>query len=142
MKVIELNLTSTTEELEELICSTLSSDISLFEKISSSIHRLCDSSVTKDSDDSYSDIEDTESVDDDSDDSSSGSSSSDDPECDSKNYYERKLYTEIDESHPGEVCLLGLMEGEYSNMSIKEKLNTLVSLIDLLRSSYRIRIEL
>ncbi|GMI70898.1 hypothetical protein like AT4G12750 [Hibiscus trionum] len=150
LPVTELNLTSTTEELEELICSTLSSDITLFEKISSSAYRLRCSSVAKNSNDCYSDTKDSGSVDDDSDDSS------DDSECDSGNYYQRKIkhgnrhksknnmltvYTEIDESHPGEAWLLGLMEGEYSDLSIEEKLNALVALIDLLSAGSSIRME-
>ncbi|XVF31979.1 hypothetical protein REPUB_Repub17cG0042100 [Reevesia pubescens] len=155
LPVTELNLTSTTEELEELICSTLSSDITLFEKISSSAYRLRSSFVAKEGNDFDSDTEDSGSVDDDSDDSS-GSSSSDDSEYDSENYYQRKLkhknchksknnmltvYTEIDESYPGEVWLLGLMEGEYSDLSIEEKLNALVALIDLLIAGSSIRME-
>ncbi|XP_039031449.1 homeobox-DDT domain protein RLT3-like isoform X2 [Hibiscus syriacus] len=150
LKVTELNLTSTTQELEELICSTLSSDITLFEKISSSAYRLRCSSVAKDSNDCHSDTKDSGSVDDDSDDSS------DDSECDSRNYYQRKIkhdnrfksknnnlavHTEIDESHPGEVWLLGLMEDEYSDLSIEEKLNALVALIDLLSAGSSIRME-
>ncbi|XVE72619.1 hypothetical protein DITRI_Ditri11bG0052600 [Diplodiscus trichospermus] len=154
LSVTELNLTSKTEELEELICSTLSSDITLFEKISSSAYRLR-STISKDCNDCDSDMEDSGSVDDDSDDSS-GSSSSDDSECDSGNYYQRKLkhknhyksknnmltvYTEIDESHQGEVWLLGLMEGEYSDLSIEEKLDALVALIDLGSAGSSIRME-
>ncbi|KAE8675183.1 Homeodomain-like transcriptional regulator isoform 2 [Hibiscus syriacus] len=147
--VTELNLTSTTEELEELICSTLSSDITLFEKISSSTYRLRCSSVAKESNDCHSDTKDSGSVDDDFD-------SSDDSVCDSGNYYQRKIkydnhlksknnmlavYTEIDESHPGEVWLQGLMEDEYSDLSIEEKLNALVALIDLLSAGSSIRME-
>lgn len=49
--------------------------------------------------------------------------------------------TEIDESHPGEAWLLGLMEGEYSDLSIEEKLSTLLALIDLLNSGSSIRLE-
>ncbi|KAE8699577.1 Homeodomain-like transcriptional regulator isoform 2 [Hibiscus syriacus] len=150
LTVIELNLTSTTEELEELICSTLSSDITLFEKISSSAYRLRCSSVAKDNNDCRSDTKDSGSVDDDSDDSS------DDSECDSGNYYQRKIkhdnrfksknnmlavYTEIDESHSGEVWLVGLMEDEYSDLSIEEKLNALVALMDLLSTGSSIRME-
>ncbi|XP_022771609.1 homeobox-DDT domain protein RLT3-like isoform X2 [Durio zibethinus] len=149
LPVTELNLTSTTEELKELICSTLSSDITLFEKISSSAYRLR-SSVAKDGSNCHSDNEDSGSIDDDSDDSS------DDSEYDLGDYYQRKLkhknhyrsknnmltvYTEIDESHQGEVWLLGLMEGEYSDLSIEEKLNALVALIDLLSSGSSIRME-
>ncbi|XP_022758848.1 homeobox-DDT domain protein RLT3-like isoform X2 [Durio zibethinus] len=155
LPVTELNLTSTTEELNELICSTLSSDITLFEKISPTAYRLRTSSVAKDRYECHSDTEDSGSVDDDSD-NSSGSSSSDNSECDSGNYYQRKLkhknhhksknnmltvYTEIDESHPGEVWLLGLMDGEYSDLSIVEKLNALVALIDLLSAGSSIRME-
>lgn len=150
LKVTELNLTSTTEELEELICSTLSSDITLFEKISPSAYRLRCSSVAKDSNNCHSDTEDSGSVDDDSDDSS------DDSDHDPGNYYQRKfkhnnhhkgrnnmltVHAEIDESHPGEVWLLGLMEGEYSDLSIEEKLNALVALIDLLSDGSSIRME-
>ncbi|CAL9009448.1 unnamed protein product [Prunus brigantina] len=49
--------------------------------------------------------------------------------------------TEIDESHPGEVWLLGLMEGEYSDLSIEEKLSTIVAPIDLLHASSSFRME-
>jgi hypothetical protein len=48
---------------------------------------------------------------------------------------------EIDESRPGEVWLLGLMEGEYSDLSIEEKLNGLVALIDLVSAGSSIRLE-
>ena len=39
--------------------------------------------------------------------------------------------SEIDESYSGERWLLGLMEGEYSDLSIDEKLDCLVALIDV-----------
>lgn len=48
---------------------------------------------------------------------------------------------EIDESHPGEVWLLGLMEGEYSGLSIDEKLDALVALVDLLSALSSIMFE-
>lgn len=51
------------------------------------------------------------------------------------------LQSEIDESHPGEAWLLGLMEGEYADLSIEEKLSALFALIDLLSSGYSIRLE-
>lgn len=51
------------------------------------------------------------------------------------------VYNEIDESHPGEVWLLGLMEGEYSDLSIDEKLNALTALIDLIGAGSSIRME-
>jgi hypothetical protein len=39
--------------------------------------------------------------------------------------------SEIDESYSGEKWLLALMEGEYSDLSIDEKLDCLVALIDV-----------
>lgn len=111
------------------------------------------SSVTKDGDESDSDTEDSGSVDDEfnvADTCSSG----DDFESDSINSSKRKLkranshknnmlkvYTEIDESHPGEAWLLGLMESEYSDLNIEEKLNALASLTDLVSSGSSIRMK-
>lgn len=154
MKVAELNLAGMTEELESLISSTLSSDISLFEKISASAYRLR-VSTSKEVDDFDSDTEDSGSVEDNS--NVAGTcSSSDDSECDSENHGRRRLklvncrknknkmltvHNEIDESHPGEVWLLGLIEGEYSDLSIEEKLNALVALIDLVGAGSSIRME-
>ncbi|KAJ1408166.1 WHIM2 domain [Sesbania bispinosa] len=155
MQIAELNLVSTTEELESLICSTLSSDITLFEKISSSAYRLRMSTVMKDNDEFQSDMEDYGSVDDELNDTDT-CSSGDDFESDSINTNIRKLkransrkiknnilkvYTEIDESHPGEVWLLGLMESEYSDLNIEEKLNALVALTDLVSSGSSIRMK-
>ncbi|KAK7399047.1 hypothetical protein VNO78_10222 [Psophocarpus tetragonolobus] len=153
MQVAELNLASTTEELESLICSTLSSDITLFEKISSTAYRLRMSTVMKDSDESHSDTEDSGSVDDELNDTDM-SSSGDDFESDSIKSSIRKLkranshrnnmlkvYTEIDESHPGEAWLLGLMESEYSDLNIEEKLNALAALTDLVSSGSSIRLK-
>ncbi|KAL5793714.1 hypothetical protein ACOSP7_002308 [Xanthoceras sorbifolium] len=37
--------------------------------------------------------------------------------------------TDIDESNPGELWVQGLMEGEYSDLSVEERLNVLVALI-------------
>lgn len=51
------------------------------------------------------------------------------------------VHNEIDESHPGEVWLLGLMEGEYSDLSIEEKLNALVAITDLLLAGSSFRVE-
>jgi len=42
--------------------------------------------------------------------------------------------TEIDESHVGEAWVLGLMEGEYADLSVEEKLNALVALFNLVNS--------
>ncbi|XP_052735272.1 homeobox-DDT domain protein RLT3 isoform X2 [Vigna angularis] len=153
MQIVELNLASTTEELESLICSTLSSDITLFEKISSTAYRLRMSTVMKDSDESHSDTEYSGSVDDELDDTDT-CSSADDFENDSINSSIRKLksvnshknnmrkiYTEIDESRSGEAWLLGLMESEYSNLKIEEKLNALAALTDLVSSGSSVRMK-
>ncbi|GLT94283.1 hypothetical protein SLE2022_120320 [Rubroshorea leprosula] len=153
--ITKLNLDNTAEELEQLICSTLSSDITLFEKISLAAYRLRAVSIAKEADDFQSDSEDSGSIDDDSG-QSVACSSSDDSDFDSENscqqnvkhnncYKCRKsmltVNNEIDESNPGEVWLLGLMEGEYSDLSIEEKLNALVALTDLLSASSSIRTE-
>ncbi|KAE9451223.1 hypothetical protein C3L33_16855, partial [Rhododendron williamsianum] len=61
--------------------------------------------------------------------------------CHEKGNKTLTVYTEIDESHPGEVWLLGLVEGEYSDLSIDEKLNALVALVDLLSAGSSIRME-
>lgn len=152
LKIVDLNLASTTEELESVICLVLSSDITLFEKISSSTYRLRIDSVIRKFEDYQSDTG-SGGVDDDP--SEFATCSSDyDSGCDTGNSSLRRLkymndhksntlqvYTEIDESHPGEVWLLGLMEGEYSDLSIEEKLNVLVTLIDLLCAGSNIRME-
>ncbi|WJX48200.1 hypothetical protein P8452_34796 [Trifolium repens] len=155
MQIAELNLTSTTEELESSIYSTLSSDITLFEKISSSAYRLRMSTVSKDNDDCESDTEDSGSVDDELNNSDT-CSSGDDFESASINSNIRKLkrdnnrkvkhnrlkvYTEIDESRAGEVWLLGLMDSEYSDLKIEEKLAALAALTGLLSSGSSIRMK-
>ncbi|QHO01857.1 hypothetical protein HN873_044237 [Arachis hypogaea] len=154
-QIVELYLDGTTGDLESLICSTLSSDITLFEKISPSAYRVRMSTVTKDIDDSQSDMEDAGSVDDEIN-YNDTFSSDDDFENDSRGGNMRKLkcanghktknnmlkvYTEIDESHPGEIWLLGLMESEYSDLKIEEKLNALAALTDLLSSGSSIRMK-
>uniref|UniRef100_A0A5B6YSH3 DDT domain-containing protein n=1 Tax=Davidia involucrata TaxID=16924 RepID=A0A5B6YSH3_DAVIN len=154
-QIVELNLDTATDELELLISSMLSSDITLFEKISSSAYRLRISSVTEEAENFQSDSEDFGSIADDSRDSGQYSSS-DDSENDMGTTSLSKLkqrnrnrsrnnmmtvYTEIDESHPGEVWLLGLMEGEYSDLRIEEQLNALVALVDLVSAGSSIRTE-
>ncbi|KAK9153346.1 hypothetical protein Sjap_000826 [Stephania japonica] len=147
-QVVELKLTNSMDELECLICSTLSSDITLFEKLSPSSYRLrATASIAKAASDLESDT-DCGSVDDDSRRSLTKDSSdeSDDSDLDSarsslsiiKQKEHRKNndnvlaeYNEIDESHPGEVWVLGLMEGEYSDLSVEEKLSALIALVDL-----------
>lgn len=152
--IAELNLAATADKLELLISSTLSSDITLFERISSSGYRLRVNPAIKESENFLSDSEDFGSVDDDSD-TGGGHSSTEDSECETrspcsnklrrrKNYMSSKMLaisTEIDESHPGEVWLLGLMEGEYSDLSIEEKLCALLALIDLVSSGSSFRVE-
>lgn len=152
-QVMGLNISSNREELENAICSMLSSDITLFEKISSSTYRLRINFASKDAEHLQSDTDDSGSVENLDDDVCSGG---DDSECDSVDLTVRKFKranshksknsmvmvdTEIDESHPGEVWLLGLMEGEYSDLSIEEKLNALVALIDLVRAGSTILME-
>ncbi|GKB51080.1 putative reverse transcriptase domain-containing protein, partial [Tanacetum coccineum] len=44
------------------------------------------------------------------------------------------IHSEIDEHHPREMWLLGLIEGEYSDLNIDEKLNALLAFVDLLRA--------
>ncbi|XP_010274901.1 PREDICTED: homeobox-DDT domain protein RLT3 isoform X2 [Nelumbo nucifera] len=156
LQIVELNLTSTTDELEHLICSTLSSDITLFEKISPFAYRLrINPLVPMAAEDFQSESEDSGSVDYDSDENGS-SDSSDDSDLDSatnnlsiiryKGHRKRMnnmltLHTEIDESNSGEMWVLGLMEGEYSDLSIEEKLNALVALVDLASAGSSLRME-
>ena len=155
LKIVELNLAATAHELECQICSTLSSDITLFEKISCSAYRLRFHSITKEAEFFELDPGDSGSVDDDSeendrynsaDDSEhdSGTSALSKFKLDGHSRNETKIltvHTEIDESHPGEAWLLGLMEGEYSDLSIEEKLNMLVALVDLLSAGSSVRME-
>ncbi|XP_058100582.1 homeobox-DDT domain protein RLT2-like isoform X2 [Magnolia sinica] len=50
--------------------------------------------------------------------------------------------TEIDESNAGEPWVQGLMEGEYSNLSVEERLNSLVALISVAIEGNSIRVVL
>jgi hypothetical protein len=132
-------------ELEQLICLTLSSDITLFEKIASTAYRLRVDPWIKGKEDARSESEDSGSVDDDedassSDDESDGSQKMKYPEHGSTVALGKKQKivhgspnkcSEIDESYLGERWLLGLMEGEYSDLSIDEKLDCLVALMDV-----------
>ncbi|VAH57888.1 unnamed protein product [Triticum turgidum subsp. durum] len=141
-QIIGLNL-SGASEVEQLIFSTLSSDITLFEKIAPSAYRLRVDPRIKGKEDSRSDTEDSGTVDDDGDASSSGDESDGPqesyPEHESRiiRWRQKNVHknmnkcSEIDESYSGERWLLGLMEGEYSDLSIDEKLDCLVALIDV-----------
>ncbi|KAJ8434366.1 hypothetical protein Cgig2_031612 [Carnegiea gigantea] len=150
-RITELNPAKTEGELEDVICSTLASDITLFEKISSSTYRLRLASIMK-KDGNQPDGEDCGSIDDESRECSVRSVNN--SECDSGNPTSRldakhhsggsstlSLCTEIDESYPGESWLLGLMEGEYSDLSVEEKLNALLALVDLLSAGSSIRVQ-
>ncbi|XP_024005575.1 homeobox-DDT domain protein RLT3 isoform X1 [Eutrema salsugineum] len=152
-EVAALNLATASEERERSISSTLASDITLFEKISDSTYRVRVNCFSEDPDKSQSDSDESGSVDDKSDECAF--SSGDEIEHVSENLAFRVKYSkrrkhkskmvevcsEIDESHPGEPWLLGLMEGEYSDLSIEEKLDVIVALIDLLSSGSTIRKE-
>ncbi|KAI5005272.1 hypothetical protein ZWY2020_032515 [Hordeum vulgare] len=141
-QIIGLNL-SGASEVEQLIFSTLSSDITLFEKIAPSAYRLRVDPRIKGKEDPRSDTEDSGTVDDDEDASSSGDESDGPqesyPEHESRivRWRQKSIHknvnkcSEIDESYSGERWLLGLMEGEYSDLSIDEKLDCLVALIDV-----------
>ncbi|KAM3371670.1 hypothetical protein ACQJBY_018849 [Aegilops geniculata] len=141
-QIIGLNL-SGASEVEQLIFSTLSSDITLFEKIAPSAYRLRVDPRIKGKEDPRSDTEDSGTVDDDRDASSSGDESDGPqesyPEHESRivRWRQKNVHknmnkcSEIDESYSGERWLLGLMEGEYSDLSIDEKLDCLVALIDV-----------
>uniref|UniRef100_A0A0D9X1K5 Homeobox domain-containing protein n=1 Tax=Leersia perrieri TaxID=77586 RepID=A0A0D9X1K5_9ORYZ len=140
-EITDLNISST--EVDQLIYSTLSSDITLFEKIAPSAYRLRVDPRIKGKEDSGSDTEDSGSVDDDSD-ASGGADEFDGSHAMSfsehghgilrrkrKNHENVNRCSEIDESYSGERWLLGLMEGEYSDLNIDEKLDCLVALMDV-----------
>lgn len=151
MKIVQLNLTDTLRDLENLITSALSGDITLFERISLSGYRLRIHAAEKEFEDCPSDSEELGSGDDVSE--VTGGNDANDSEYESRDSSLSKtdgsksnnnvltVYDEIDESHPGEVWLLGLMEGEYSDLSSEEKLKALAALIDLLRAGSSIRME-
>ncbi|GFZ14581.1 homeodomain-like transcriptional regulator [Actinidia rufa] len=118
-RIVNLNLAATSDELELLISSTLSSDITLFEKISHSAYRLRILSITKEVENFELDPEDCGSIDEYSNDHDSYTSSDDseyDPGTSALSKLKREDHcktdnnrltvdTEIDESHPGEVWL-------------------------------------
>ncbi|CAN8232429.1 unnamed protein product [Cochlearia groenlandica] len=148
-EVVVLNIEAALEERECLVCLTLASDITLFEKISESSYRLRVSCFCEDPD-----LDESGSVDDESDDCQFSSGDDIDRVSEipalgkvkikKKQKHKSKMpevCSEIDESHPGEPWLLGLMEGEYSDLSIGEKLDVFVALIDLLSSGSTIRMQ-
>jgi hypothetical protein len=60
--------------------------------------------------------------------------------------FERAGYSavdaDIDESHVGEPWVQGLMEGEYSDLSVQERLNALVALVEAVNEGNTIRMAL
>lgn len=174
----DLNDLPSSNALEALIYSSLSSDITLFERISSSAFRLRanfihsrdgDHSCSETSGDMDSDTEESDSEE--SDTGGSAESAYEEQviahalengregitgtpqalqsarECRSQheaisdlgnegNEADRHCTdgTEIDESHVGDAWVLGLMEGEYADLSVEEKLNALVALFNLVNS--------
>ncbi|PQM40514.1 hypothetical protein Pyn_23967 [Prunus yedoensis var. nudiflora] len=141
--------------LEQGIHGLKVSELAKSLEISSSTYRVRINSSEKKVEESQLDTEDSGAVDDDL--GESGTCSNDDDfGCNSGNSKIKKLtymnhgkrkdnmvivYTEIDESHPGKVWLLGLMEGEYSDLSIEEKLSAIVAPIDLLYAGSSFRME-
>ncbi|KAG9457294.1 hypothetical protein H6P81_001802 [Aristolochia fimbriata] len=158
-QIVGLNPLNMVEEVEGLISTTLSSDLTLFEKISSCAYRLRLNPVVSKGIEKYqSESDDSGSVNDDSSDPDSDSNSDDSEDSEvvisgpenriikHRSRWRQKscqgiVATEIDESHSGEVWMLGLMEGEYSDLNLDEKLNALVALIDLTSSIPCLRIE-
>lgn len=152
--IVELSLADTSNDLENLINLALSGDMTLFEKISMSGYRLRINAAAKEYEDSPSgsedfgcvdDISETSIVQDNEIDSEHGSRDSSIFELGQNAYKNQSkmliTYNEIDESYPGEVWLLGLMEGEYSDLNINEKLSALSALIDLLNGGSTVRME-
>ncbi|ONK57366.1 uncharacterized protein A4U43_C10F19350 [Asparagus officinalis] len=157
-QIVALDLPCTKEETEQLICLTLSSDITLFEKIAPAAYRLRINPNIKGKEEHQSESEDSGSVDDDSGGNSGSSSDESDgsEESNSASHGQRIVkyrhrrkrtgqkvteYNEIDESYSGEACVLGLMEGEYSDLSIDEKLEALTALVDLAGACSSLGIE-
>lgn len=175
----DLNDLPSSNALEALICSSLSSDITLFERISSSAFRLRANFIhSRDGDHSCSETSgdmESDTVESDSEESDTGESAESayeeqviahapetgregiytgippalppPRECRSQhdaivglrnegNEVDRHCIdgTEIDESHVGDAWVLGLMEGEYADLSVEEKLNALVALFNLVNS--------
>eukprot|EP01018_Ginkgo_biloba_P030813 Gb_27855 [translate_table: standard] len=188
----DLNDLPSSNGLEPLICSTLSSDITLFERISSLAFRVrANHLLTRDEEQYHSCSESSADVDSDS--GESDSEGSDTDETGKSGYEEQDLAnasetmrkgvnqgilqampsvkeggsyyeaiedrrneslgvgnfkgvgrpcdggTEIDESHAGEAWVLGLMEGEYAELSVEEKLNALVALVNIVNAGNSIR---
>lgn len=146
-QIVTLDILSSTEEQEELIKSTLSSDITLFEKIGPVAYRLRSNHQIIGKDGNQSEDNDSGSVEDEYSDAYTNDRTDHSYEdrsgaCEEgivryRSRPERtrqKLIqcTEIDESYSGEAWVQGLVEGDYSNLSTGEKLDALVALVDLI----------
>lgn len=56
--------------------------------------------------------------------------------------YSCEVDNEIDESHVGEPWVQGLLEGEYSGLSVEERLNALVALVEAVNEGNTVRVAL
>ncbi|KAG0453730.1 hypothetical protein HPP92_025034 [Vanilla planifolia] len=121
-KIVTLDMPGTQKEQEELICSTLSSDITLFEKIGPMAYRLRVNPQIKGNYGSQSD-DDLGGVEDESSDADT-SRCSDDSDGENSALYKQKIVK---------------YKSDYSNLSTEEKLDTLVALVDLVGASSSIR---
>ncbi|KAH9315050.1 hypothetical protein KI387_023677, partial [Taxus chinensis] len=180
----DLNDIPSSNGLEAAICSSLSSDITLFERISSSAFRLRANLILSRDMEQYHSC--SESSDVESDYEESDSEKSDRNETGESGYEEQNIPNtkkcaregvnyigtqetpsmegrnqhealndernegegderpldvgiENDESHLGEAWFLGLMEGEYEELSVGERLNALVALVNLVKSGNSVR---
>ncbi|KAF3792589.1 Homeobox-DDT domain protein [Nymphaea thermarum] len=158
VKITEMDLPKSAHELEELIRSALSRDIKLFEKISACAFRIRFNPYSQATEQLESDSEDAGSVEN----NSIGSEVGDDADSDEAEdlnsatdelgmvgHISQSRITgkwiidnsEIDESQPGEAWMLGLQEGDYGNLTIEEKLDALVALVDLTNAALCMKAE-
>ncbi|XP_049936805.1 homeobox-DDT domain protein RLT3 isoform X2 [Nymphaea colorata] len=156
-QITEMDLPKSAHELEESIRSALSRDIKLFEKISACAFRIRFNPSSQATEQLESDSEDAGSVENNSIGSEGDDAESDEPEeLDSATdkfgmvgHISQSRITgkwiidnsEIDESQPGEAWMLGLQEGDYGNLTIEEKLDALVALVDLTNAAFSMRAE-
>lgn len=148
-----MNLPKSDHELEELIHCALSKDIKLFEKISACAFRIRINSFSQTTEQVDSDADDVGSVENNSMDSEVGGDAGTDEseemdsatnECGMVSHISQSRTTgkwiidnsDIDESQTGEAWMFGLEEGDYGNLTIEEKLDTLVALVDLTNAAF------
>ncbi|CAN6462430.1 unnamed protein product [Victoria cruziana] len=152
-QIIEMNLPKSDHELEELIHCALSKDIKLFEKISACAFRIRINSFSQTTEQVDSDADDVGSVENNSMDSEVGGDAGTDEseemdsatnECGMVSQISQSRTTgkwiidnsDIDESQTGEAWMFGLEEGDYGNLTIEEKLDALVALVDLTNAAF------